>query len=349
MKALTIVGARPQFVKAAVLNRIFNSFEDVTEILVHTGQHFDTNMSDIFFEELRISKPKYNLNINGGLHGYQVGKMMMEIELILLDESPNVVILYGDTNSTLAGALAASKLYIPIVHIEAGLRSFNNQMPEEINRILVDRVSDLLITPSKTATNNLLAEGMPREKIFEFGDIMYDAVLSVPYIAVRDDFDVLCTLHRPVNTDNPSTLLQIVRFLIRVAREKRILLLLHPRTRKCLLENGLLENLSQSVSISPPVGYIETINYLRNSSLLITDSGGMQKEAFYAGKNSLVLRDETEWVELVDGGYSRLVSIEDLQEISIDNIAFSQDFDKPIFGKGNTGILIFDQLRKWAE
>ena len=346
MKIVSVIGARPQFVKAAVMNRLIRNEANIEEVLIHTGQHFDANMSDVFFEELDIDPPKYNLGISGGSHGFQTGQMISGIEEMLILEKPDYVLLYGDTNSTLAGAVAAAKLYIPIIHVEAGLRSRNEFMPEEINRILVDRVSKILITTSARASDNLVAEGIDKSNIFEFGDIMYDAIKSVPETTVNEDFDILCTVHRPVNTDNFENLKTIVEFLGNIAENKSVLLLLHPRTRMKLLEFDLHDKISRLITIKDPCGYVETINYLRNCELLITDSGGMQKEAYYCGKNSLVLRDETEWVELVEAKVSRLLRINDLVNLTIEDIVFSSDFSENIYGKGTTGKLIVNILKK---
>lgn len=345
MKIASIIGARPQFIKAAVMNRLIRNESSIEEILIHTGQHFDPNMSEVFFQELDIDKPKYNLGISGGSHGFQTGQMIVEIEEVLILEKPDYVLLYGDTNSTLAGAIAAAKLYIPIIHVEAGLRSKNYFMPEEINRILVDRVSKFLITTGVSASKNLVAEGVDKSLIFEFGDIMFDAIKGVPAVEVQEDFDILCTLHRPVNTDNFEKLSKIVEFLCDLAKTKKVLLLLHPRTQKKLFEFNLYGKLSSRVAIKDACGYIETINYLRKCELLITDSGGMQKEAYYCEKNTIVLRDETEWIELVEENVSKLVRIDDLSNFSYTKIEFNQNYAKPLYGKGNTGELILKLLK----
>jgi UDP-GlcNAc3NAcA epimerase len=344
MKLTTIIGARPQFIKASVINKLIREEKYIKEVLIHTGQHSDANMSDIFFNELGIDTPSYNLQISGGSHGYQTGKMIIDIETILEIEKPDYVLLYGDTNSTLAGAIAASKLYLPIIHIESGLRSYNNFMPEEINRVIVDRVSNILITPSRSSTENLIKEGIKIDNIYQFGDIMFDAILNVPKIDLDIKFDILCTIHRPINTDNRMNLELIVNFLVKTSRSKSILLLLHPRTKNKLAEFNLLTKLQNSITIRPASGYFETINLLRNCDLFITDSGGMQKEAFYCRKNTIVLRDETEWNELIEERVSILMPISNLFDLDISKLSFSEEFSTSIYGNGNTGKLILQLL-----
>lgn len=346
MKIVTIVGARPQFIKAAVINKLVKQEKNIEEIIVHTGQHFDSNMSTIFFDELGIETPLYNLNINGGNHGHQTGKMIVGIEEILESDKPDYVLLYGDTNSTLAGAIAASKLYIPIIHCESGLRSNNNFMPEEINRILVDRISNILITPSKISTMNLINEGIKPNIIYQFGDIMFDAILDVPEVKLDLDYEILCTIHRPINTDFRDNLERIVKFLIKVSKKKSVLMLLHPRTKNKLVEFNLLEQLESAITTRPASGYFETINLLKKCNLLITDSGGMQKEAYYCKKNTIVLRDETEWLELIEQKVSILVQLDKLSSLDISKMDFSQNFTNPIYGKGDTGKLIIELLKK---
>ena len=346
MKLLTIIGARPQFIKASVINKLVKEEKYIKEVLIHTGQHSDANMSDIFFNELGIDTPSYNLQINGGRHGYQTGKMIVGLETILEIEKPDYVLLYGDTNSTLAGAIAASKLYLPIIHIESGLRSYNNFMPEEINRVIVDRVSNILITPSRSSTENLINEGIKTDKIYQFGDIMFDAILNVPKIDFDIKFDILCTIHRPINTDKRKNLELIVDFLIKTSRSKSILLLLHPRTKNKLIEFNLLRKLQNSIMIRPASGYFETINLLRNCNLFITDSGGMQKEAYYCRKNTIVLRDETEWKELVEEKVAILMPISNLFDLDISKLSFNDEFPTSIYGNGNTGKLILQLLHR---
>ncbi len=311
-KIITIVGARPQFVKAATLSRQFE-LQGIEEKIVHTGQHFDANMSDVFFTEMEIPKPTYNLDVHGVSHGAMTGRMLEGIEKILLDEKPDGILVYGDTNSTLAGALAASKLYIPIVHVEAGLRSFNMRMPEEINRILTDRISSLLLCPTDTAVNNLQREGFENFdiKIVKNGDVMQDAALF--YAAKAEEKSdilkkinlpkfLLATIHRQENTDSPENLAGIVKALNEIHRHTPVIVPLHPRTRHILKEKGIIPEFI----LIDPVGYFDMIMLLKNCELVITDSGGVQKEAFFFGKNCITMREETEWVELVENGFNIL-------------------------------------------
>ena len=352
MNIITIVGARPQFVKAAVVSRAFGKHANINETIIHTGQHFDPNMSDLFFEEMRIPAPGYNLNINSLSHGAMTGKMLEEIEKVLLDRKPDWVLVYGDTNSTLAGALAAKKLHIRVAHVEAGLRSFNMDMPEEINRILTDRISDILFCPTETAIRNLHDEGFGHfpSRIVLSGDVMLDAALFYrqysrpPRIELNRDF-VLATLHRAENTDCPECLSEIIRALETISRERDVILPLHPRTR------AKLEALNYDIQHSPirfidPVGYLEMIYLLDKCSLVMTDSGGLQKEAFFFQKYCITLRNETEWTELVDHGYNILAGS------SFDKItrAFGEqphpDFSTPLYGDGHAAKVIVDTLIK---
>ncbi|WP_116645213.1 UDP-N-acetylglucosamine 2-epimerase (non-hydrolyzing) [Salinivibrio sp. HTSP] len=310
-KILTIIGARPQFIKASVVSRAIQQAEGIEEIMLHTGQHFDANMSDIFFNQLNIPRPHIQLDIHGGSHGEMTGRMLAEIEQALLTHKPDRVLVYGDTNSTLAGALAAAKLHIPVAHIEAGLRSFNMQMPEEINRILTDQISDLLFCPTNTAVANLKNEGVADKpvKILQVGDVMQDAAIlfaekaQAPQGSLPDSF-ILATLHRAENTDNPERLAAIVTALNEVnATVAPVVLPLHPRTRKLIVEQGLELN----VQLVDPVGYFEMVWLLDHCQLVLTDSGGVQKEAFFFGKACVTMRDQTEWVELIEAGANELV------------------------------------------
>ncbi len=306
-KIMTIVGARPQLIKAAAVSRALGK-SGIKEIIVHTGQHFDKNMSAIFFDEMGIPAPDYNLEINSLNHGAMTGRMMEKIEGLLLLEKPDLVIVYGDTNSTLAGALSAKKLCIKLAHVEAGLRSFNMKMPEEINRILTDRISDYLFCPTDAAVSNLIAEGFKNynSKIYKVGDVMYDAALYYSKFSkdrssvmsengLEDKKFVLCTVHRGENTDNLENLKSIIAALNKINMQTRVVLPLHPRTRKVIKKN----NLKLAFSPLEPVGYFDIIELLKHCRLVITDSGGMQKEAYFFGKYCITLREETEWVELV--------------------------------------------------
>lgn len=311
-RILTIIGARPQFIKASVVSRAIQHTDGIEEILLHTGQHFDTNMSDIFFNQLGIPRPDIQLDIHGGRHGEMTGRMLAEIEQALLAHKPDRVLVYGDTNSTLAGALAAAKLHIPVAHVEAGLRSFNMRMPEEINRILTDQISDLLFCPTTTAIKNLENEGFAGKpvKVMQVGDVMQDAALlfaeeaAAPAGGDLPEGFVLATLHRAENTDNPERLSNIVQALNQIHFELApVVLPLHPRTRNLIAQQGLELN----VHLIDPVGYFEMVWLLDHCKLVLTDSGGVQKEAFFFGKACVTMRDQTEWVELVEAGVNELV------------------------------------------
>jgi UDP-GlcNAc3NAcA epimerase len=314
MKIVTIVGARPQFIKAATISRAIATHSEVNEVLIHSGQHFDANMSDIFFAELDIRPPDYHLGIGGGTHGQNTGRMIEAIEGVLMREQPDWVLVYGDTDTTLAGALAAVKLRIPLAHIEAGLRSFNRRMPEEINRVLTDHAADMLFAPTKTAVNNLLSEGIFGDKVHQVGDVMLDATLFYKHRARRpsgasidgtEPF-VLCTVHRPENTDNPARLTDIVSIINEISSKLPIVLPLHPRTKVAL---GRLPGvyLKSAVRVINPLGFMEMTWLTGQCTLVLTDSGGLQKEAYFHQKPCLTLRNETEWTELVRAGYNRLL------------------------------------------
>lgn len=311
-KVLTVVGARPQFIKAAPVSQAIARQGGLREILVHTGQHFDAGMSDVFFSELDIPVPHHTLGIHGGSHGSMTGRMMIALEELMLSEKPDAVIIYGDTNSTLAGAIAAAKLYIPIGHVEAGLRSFR-PMPEEINRVLSDRVSRWLFCPTQTAVDNLKSEGITSDVHF-IGDVMYDVALKMrersrksSSILARLGLNAggfqLATLHRAENTDEREALARAVDYLIEAAREAPVVLPLHPRTREAATRFGLGFG---SLVITDPVGYLDMIALLDGCTRVLTDSGGLQKEAYFFRKPCVTLRDTTEWVETVEAGWNRL-------------------------------------------
>jgi len=316
MKVLTIIGARPQFIKAAIVSRAFKEYRpDVQEFIVHTGQHYDANMSDVFFDELDIPKPDYNLGIGGGTHGQNTGRMIEKLESLMMEVQPQWVLVYGDTDSTLAGALAAAKLHIPIAHVEAGLRSFNMQMPEEINRILTDQMSTILFCPTQLAVENLRQEGFDKKPVqfLNAGDVMQDSALYFADRATKPEaFDlagefVLATLHRAENTDNNERLASIVAALNQIHTTiAPVVLPLHPRTRSLLKKHGLTLN----VKLIEPVGYLEMIWLLQRASIVLTDSGGVQKEAFFFGKACVTMRDQTEWVELVELNVNELAGAE---------------------------------------
>ncbi|WP_434563082.1 non-hydrolyzing UDP-N-acetylglucosamine 2-epimerase [Pseudomonas sp. R1-6] len=307
MKLLTIIGARPQFIKASVVSKAIVEEPGLSEQIIHTGQHFDANMSEIFFEQLGIPRPNFQLDIHGGSHGEMTGRMLIEIERVMLQEKPDRVLVYGDTNSTLAGALAAAKLHIPVAHVEAGLRSFNMQMPEEVNRILTDQMSDMLFCPTQTAMNNLAKEGFLEKpvKILNSGDVMQDSAMLFARHASRPagfgiaEGFILATLHRAENTDDPIRLRSIVDALNTIHRTLApVVLPLHPRTRNMIVQAGLV----LEVNLIDPVGYLEMIWLLQRCGLVLTDSGGVQKEAFFFSKPCVTMRDQTEWVELVEIG-----------------------------------------------
>lgn len=312
-KLVTVVGARPQFIKAATVSRAIGKRTDVREVLVHTGQHYDANMSKVFFEEMAIPLPDYNLGVGGGTHGAMTGRQLEKIEEVLLAEKPDWLLVYGDTNSTLAGALAAAKLHIPVAHVEAGLRSFNRHMPEEVNRVLTDHVSMLLFAPTGNARKHLLAEGISGDRVCVVGDVMYDAVQFYRHSAVKPEwFDdlhlgnrdyVLCTIHRAENTDDPRRLTSIFEGLQNLGSP--VILPLHPRTRSKLVELGI-NTVATNIRIAPPVGYLEMVWLEMHCRAIATDSGGVQKEAYFHAKPCVTLRDETEWVELVDAGWNIL-------------------------------------------
>jgi UDP-GlcNAc3NAcA epimerase len=311
MKIVTVVGARPQFVKVAAVSRAISATTGLCEILVHTGQHFDANMSQVFFDEMDIPEPDFNLGIGGGSHGQNTGRMIEKIEEILLQEKPVRVLVYGDTDSTLAGALAAVKLHIPVAHIEAGLRSFNRQMPEEINRVLTDHIADLLFAPTKTAVQNLANEGITGGKVIRSGDVMYDTALYYRNRARRPEIEdlpdsdfVLCTLHRAENTDDPARLGAIMNALATISEDTPVILPLHPRTQARFAMTGQAS--TANCQLTSPVSYLEMIWLLEHCRLVMTDSGGLQKEAYFFQKPCITLRDETEWVELVEAGANTL-------------------------------------------
>jgi len=344
MKILTVIGARPQFVKAAALSREFAKHNNIEEVLVHTGQHFDANMSEIFFQEMEIPKPKYNLDINSVGHGAMTGRMLEGIEEILIKEKPDLLLVYGDTNSTIAGALAAKKLHIKVAHVEAGLRSFNMEMPEEVNRILTDRISDYLLCPTQTAIDNLMKEGYENidTNIVKTGDVMQDAAYfyaqkseekSTVVKEINLDKYILTTLHRAENTDDKKRLSQIVDALNEIHTTIcPIVLPLHPRTKKKLEQFDL----KLDVKTIDPVGYFDMIELIKNSSLVMTDSGGLQKEAFFFEKNCVTMRDQTEWVELIDAEVNVLVGADKSEIISqaYKMLNKSSNFSIDLYGNG---------------
>lgn len=353
MKVMTIIGARPQFIKAAVVSRAFKKYRsELHEIIVHTGQHYDVNMSEVFFDELEIPKPDYNLGIGGGTHGQNTGRMIEKLEGLMFKENPDWVLVYGDTDSTLAGALAASKLHIPVAHVEAGLRSYNRSMPEEINRVMTDHLADLLFAPSETGRKNLLNEGISREKIRVVGDVMYDAALFYTEKARKPELPsglgieggdfVLCTIHRAENTSHPEKLKNIFQGL--EDSGETILLPMHPRTRAKVAEWEI--EIPSNIWVIDPVGYLEMVWLEVNCMCIATDSGGVQKEAFFHGKPCLTLRNETEWTELVELNANILVgtNANDISKTFATAIEFDRS-QKP-FGNGDAGKCIVKLIQK---
>ncbi|WP_404941853.1 non-hydrolyzing UDP-N-acetylglucosamine 2-epimerase [Pseudomonas danubii] len=359
-KILTIVGARPQFIKAAAVSReILKHPGRLEEVMVHTGQHYDPNMSQVFFDELEIPAPKYNLEVSGGGHGAMTGRMLEGIEQILLDEKPDWVLIYGDTNSTLAGALAAAKLHIPVAHVEAGLRSFNMRMPEEVNRILADRVSTLLLCPTEVAVENLAKEGITHG-VDNVGDVMYDVALYyrdrarnssliLKTLNLPEKGFALATCHRAENTDSPERLNEILGALSSIAAQLPVVLPLHPRTRK-LISDHKLEHLLQELTIVEPLAFLDMVALEQAAKVILTDSGGVQKEAFFYQVPCITMRDETEWVETVALGWNHIVGASKTRILE----AFAQlsngqqnDLSAP-YGSGNASHLIIRHLMKEA-
>jgi UDP-GlcNAc3NAcA epimerase len=376
MKIITIIGARPQIIKAAALSRaIRNSKHAVKEIIVHTGQHYDSNMSDIFFKELGIPQPDYNLGVGSGNHGAQTAKMIIGIENLLEIEKPDWLVVYGDTNSTLAGAIAASKIHIPIAHIEAGLRSFNKSMPEEVNRILCDHVSTLLFSPTPTGFKNLINEGFKVSNvpfnadnpgIFKCGDLMYDnskyfAKLADEQTEIEEKYQlnnssfILATIHRNNNTDDEFRINNLFKALVKIAIENkiRVILPIHPRTEKMmdkLLSTENKEHIkNKTIEVIPPASFLEMIVLEKNAEMVITDSGGVQKEAYFFKKPCIILRPETEWIELVENGAAKVCDADPIKiyeafnyfKNNKNNLQFEE-----IFGDGEAATFILETLWK---
>lgn len=379
LKIITIVGARPQFIKAAALSRAFKLHPEVKEIIIHTGQHYDFNMSEVFFEELNIPKPDYQFDIQGGEQGNQTAQMLVNIEKVLMDEKPDLVLVYGDTNSTLAGALAASKLQVPVAHIEAGMRSFNKAMPEELNRIITDHSSTLLFSPTKTGIKNLVKEGfsinhtgsisIDNPKVYHCGDIMLDNSLYFSAIAekksdilsqlqLNKNGFILATVHRNTTTDNPTRLSSLIESLLNLVNthNETVVFPLHPRTRKQLAQEqskNLLQSLqdAKNIRLTEPLAYLDMVQLERNASLIITDSGGVQKEAYYFQKPCIITRPETEWEELVELKTAILCDV-NKQKIETAYQTFTDyppHFFPPIFGDGKAAEFIASELIKFLS
>lgn len=348
-KVLTVIGARPQFIKAAVVSRSLRE-RGIQEVLVHTGQHYDPGMSDIFFEQLDIKRPAHYLGVGSGSHGAMTGRQLEKIEEVLMVENPDWVLVYGDTNSTLAGALAAAKLHIPIAHVESGLRSFNRKMPEEINRVVTDHLSSLLFAPTLVAVRNLEREGIDSQRVLFSGDVMLDATLFYQSRARRPEWFealglvenqfILCTIHRAENTTSAETLRGIMEGLMR--SDYPIILPLHPRTRH-VIEDALI-SIPDNILAVPPVGYLEMTWLEMSCRMIATDSGGVQKEAYFHGKPCITLRNETEWLELIESGWNKLVGVEP-SSISAGLKTHRTPSDHPdLYGNGKASELIVKAL-----
>lgn len=360
LKIVTIVGARPQFIKAATVSRAIEAWnsdrrlEPIEELIVHTGQHFDRNMSQTFFEQLAIPEPRYNLEISGGLHGEMTGRMLAGIEQVLVAERPTWVLIYGDTNSTLAGAIAASKLHIPVAHVEAGLRSFNMRMPEEVNRVLADRVSTLLLCPTVQAVENLRAEGIQRG-VHDVGDVMYDAALFYRDEArlrsqVLGRFDlqqngfILSTCHRAENTDDLGRLREILTALGTLSQDLPVILPLHPRTRKIIAAERI--TLPPTVLVCEPLPFLDMIQLEQNSQLIVTDSGGVQKEAYFYAVPCVTMRNETEWVETLAAGWNQLAGADADRIVTAARhfMRIRPEPQLPLYGDGRAAMKVVAQL-----
>ena len=352
MKFVTIIGARPQFIKAAPLSAALRVRHE--EILVHTGQHYDANMSDVFFDELGIPKPQHNLGIGGGLHGEQTGRMLEAVEKVLVAERPDAVVVYGDTNSTVAGALAAAKLHMPVAHVEAGLRSFNRDMPEEINRVVADHLSKWCFCPSQVSVGQLAAEGIV-DGVFDVGDIMADSVrIFLPraaevsaildVVGVRPKQYALATIHRPANTDSEANLRTIFGAFAKFGLP--VVLPLHPRTRGALERYGMTEWLESqgNIRLVKPLGYLDMLRMQSNAAFIVTDSGGLQKEAYYVGTPCLTVRDETEWVETVESGWNRLLKVDEGELVEAARTISAPSAHPPLYGDGFAAQRIVEKL-----
>jgi UDP-GlcNAc3NAcA epimerase len=350
MKIVSIVGARPQFIKCAPVSKELR--KNHHELLVHTGQHYDEEMSKLFFDELQIPKPEHNLGVGSGLHGKQTGEMLIEIEKILLDERPDVVLIYGDTNSTVAGALAAAKLHIAIGHVEAGLRSFDKSMPEEINRIVSDHVSDILFVPTITGVKNLKREGITNG-VYHIGDVMYDALLNNIKIAekksdilkkldLKKKEYLLATVHRPSNTDNKENLLSILEGFSEI--NEKIVFPIHPRTKKFIDNHNLKNKIGKNILVIKPVGYLDFIMLEKNALKILTDSGGIQKEAYMLKVPCITLRENTEWVETVKDSWNILVGANKKKIVNATHNFLPKKKQKNYFGDGFASKKIKDIL-----
>lgn len=354
-KIVTVIGARPQFIKCAPVSRKIR--QCFNEVIIHTGQHYDKNMSDIFFDELVISKPNYNLEVGSGMHGVQTAAMLSGIENILINEKPDAVIVYGDTNSTLAGTIAASKLHIPVFHIEAGLRSYNKSMPEEQNRIVTDVLSTILFCPTEASVYNLSKEGI-NKNVYNVGDVMYDSTIESLPIAekksnilqrmnVTNEEFIIATIHRAENTDNIERLISIIDALNEI--DKRVIIPIHPRTRKIISNYNV--TVADNINLIEPVGYFDMLVLQKNAKKIVTDSGGIQKEAFFLKTPCIVTRNETEWTELVDIGANILTGADRNKIINaIHYFEGIKDYSKySLYGNGNSSSRICEYILKFLD
>ncbi|MCU4925416.1 UDP-N-acetylglucosamine 2-epimerase (non-hydrolyzing) [Halobacteria archaeon AArc-dxtr1] len=356
MKVLTVIGARPQFVKAFAVSRELR--RDHEEIFVHTGQHYDDEMSDVFFEDLGIPEPEYNLGVGSGDHGAQTAEMIVGIEELVIEEEPDIVLCYGDTNSTLAAGIVTSKMDVPLAHVEAGLRSYNRDMPEEINRVLTDHAAELLLVPSEASAENLREEGIT-EGVVDTGDVMYDATLLVRERAasqstILQDLEltheeyVLTTVHRARNTDDPDRLAAILETLADIQDE--VVFPVHPRTKNAMREHGLYEDAAAELTLIDPVGYLDFIRLIDGSRMVATDSGGAQKEAFFLDTPCVTMREETEWTELVDSGWNVLVGADPDQLEAHLTGAFDLPEAKPQpYGDGEAAAAVVDAVETFVR
>lgn len=360
-KIVTILGARPQFIKASAVSAALSVSGLLNEVVVHTGQHFDANMSNVFFTELAMALPDYHLDIHGGAHGEMTGRMLTAIEAVLQKENPSAVIVYGDTNSTLAGALAAIKLHIPVAHVEAGLRSFNLSSPEEINRMLTDRIARWLFTPTEIARAELLDEGTAPGRIYPVGDVMFDVALQLGAReamhkgqlarlcvehGIRPREYCLATIHRAENTDNPQRLKTIANSMCRFSQHLPVILPLHPRTAASLSGYGLLDTLAKNVIVIEPIGYLDMAQLEKHAALIATDSGGVQKEAFFYRVPCVTFRDETEWKELIHAGWNRLSPPVDVESVigNLHAALGTSGLDVSPYGTGDSAYRIVETL-----